>query len=317
MTELIKNAWFGWHRYTDNGKVMALFLAALFFLWFSQSYFRQKQLLFYSTCMTVCCICPVTAAFLMSYQTRFYDYQWIWSAVPITVVTAFGGTVFLGKIWETYRGDKVWKAVLITCGCGAILLLCGSLGAPPWQEEQTDLRWDALQSAALQDAILSDGSVTQLSAEEQRKRILSALGAALETDGADRICLWAPREVMAEARSYSGEIILPYGRNLWDKALDAYSYDVTEDSVAEMYQWMCDTQELLPREYLPEALFPKQEEIEQWRQRGCVCMESARNRGVNRILLPGYLEEEYILWAEETLGVKAVALDGYYLFILD
>ena len=76
------DAWLGWKSFISNGKLAALLLAALIFLWYNRKQVERK-LLVYTSVMAVCCILPVTAVVLMGYQTKFYDYEWIWSLVPL------------------------------------------------------------------------------------------------------------------------------------------------------------------------------------------------------------------------------------------
>ena len=47
MAELLRNAWQGWFRVTDAGKLMALFMGSLLFLWIGYEREKQKQLLRY------------------------------------------------------------------------------------------------------------------------------------------------------------------------------------------------------------------------------------------------------------------------------
>ena len=42
MRELLRNAWLGWQNYTDDGKLAALLLAALLFLWLRNKKVSQK-----------------------------------------------------------------------------------------------------------------------------------------------------------------------------------------------------------------------------------------------------------------------------------
>ena len=90
MQELVRNAVNGWYRYTDSGKYPVLFLAALVLLWFlSGKLVKEKRmLLVYATAVAALAVCPLTAVLLMIYQTKFYDYEWIWSAVPLLPVIA-------------------------------------------------------------------------------------------------------------------------------------------------------------------------------------------------------------------------------------
>lgn len=116
MTELLRNAWNGWRAYTDPGKLAALLLVSLVFLWIYYKRVPRKEFLIYTTMTAVCCIFPVTAAALMLYQTRFYDYEWIWSIVPLTAMVSYGVVLFVTDILkEQTRGDRKRKWLWCCC----------------------------------------------------------------------------------------------------------------------------------------------------------------------------------------------------------
>ena len=75
MWELMGNAWRGWLEFTSNGKLCALFLASLVFLWVYYKRAEQKNVLIYGAMMTGFCIVPATAAVLMVYQTKFFHHR--------------------------------------------------------------------------------------------------------------------------------------------------------------------------------------------------------------------------------------------------
>jgi len=214
MTEFlqnVQNAWQGWESYIERGRLAALLLAVLLFLWYGRKWVEQKSLLIYTSVMTACCIFPVTAALLMNYQTKFYDYIWIWSLVPAMAVTAYGGTVFLEERWEGFKASG-WRggipAVLLLL---AAVLLSGGLGRQAWD-------WKAQRA--------------------ERQQAYAVLGQLLEAVPEGEICLWAPREVMEYAREMDGRIRLPYGRDMWDASLKGYSYDVYGEELTALCRWM-------------------------------------------------------------------------------
>ncbi len=303
MIEWVRNAWLGWQQYIEKGRVAALFLAVLLFLWFGQKWKAQqseqenagRRLFDYSVAMAFLCICPLTAAVSMMYQTRFYDYQWIWSMVPVTIIIAWGGVIFLSDIWEK-RGKNVTATATLTLGLAGILFLCGGLG-----------QRDGLREAGREEARRNAGEV-----------IAEVLLQVQGNDGIARepveICLWAPQEIMEAARSCSGEIRLPYGRNMWDPALNAYVYEAYDESLLAMYQWMSETDALVPEAELIEKLRPGEEEKTLWRTRGEACLASARENGVNCFLFPGDLDAEYVEWLQVQLQVAPVEVQGYYMF---
>lgn len=202
MKELLNNAWFGWQTFISAGKLAALLGASLLFLWMVYRKNSRKSLLIYGTVLAVGCVIPVTAAGLMLYQTKFYDYQWIWSVVPMTVLIAYGAICFLGE----YKGDWRLIGLLLTA-----LILCSGLGKTPVQGDA------AAVERANAEAVLQQ--LQELSPESD-------------------IYLWAPKEIMEYARETDASIRLLYGRNMWDEWLSAYSYDTYSDELISLYEWM-------------------------------------------------------------------------------
>lgn len=211
MTELLRNAWNGWRAYTDPGKLAALLLISLVFLWIYYKRVPRKEFLIYTTVAVVCCIFPVTAAALMLYQTRFYDYEWIWSIVPLTAMVSYGVVLFVTEfLKEQTRGDRK-KEMAVVLLLLAALALSGGMGAEPWDD------------AGEQEA------------QRQSEEVLTALK---ERMAGREICLWAPREILEYAREWDGGITLLYGRDMWEPALNAYAYDVYPSELTEVYEWM-------------------------------------------------------------------------------
>ena len=284
MWELLNNAWNGWGNFIFYGKYPALLLLVLVVFWFFSDRKREPVLLGYTTVVTVCCIFPLTAALLMQYQTKFYDYQWVWNYVPLLIVVAFAGTLVLGHC-------RKWAAALVML---VIILLCGRL-TDPLAEVKTD--WQ--QTAAAE-------------------KVVTAIAEA-ETE--ETITLWAPKEVMASARVYAPGIKLPYGRDLWDASLGAYTYDTYTQVEDDLCQWIHCT-----------GVFGT---VDGYRLDGTVlegkiCVEQALELGVNCIVVPAVMTQEAIaeLTAilEEKLGladgqaagkdrsVQMQQLEAYYIF---
>lgn len=296
MIEALKSAWLGWQQYTDNGKLPALLLAVLVFLVIGRGLESRlkKQLFLYAACMGILCICPLTAAALMRYQTGFYAYQWIWNMVPVTLMIAFGGTVFLVGIWENYKVEyKRWaknslrmkaalKPVGLTLFCIGILILCGNMGT----NEQFQMRQAQIE-----------------------KTLETAVNAEAFTQNPP--CIFAPSEVMEYARAYSGGITLPYGRNMWDSDLNAYIYDTYDTSVRDMYLWMSEVEDRVDKPWKePEPI------DEKWESKSKECFRSAAAAGVNIIILPEGVPMELIAKVEQLLQSAAQRADGYYIFYL-
>ena len=309
MSELLKNAWSGWLNYTDNGKYAALLLVVLLFLWLRKGH-RNKDLLIYTSIATVICIFPVTAAVLMKYQTHFYDYEWIWNIVPVTMVIAYGITVFLTGRWKSYeqevrqKGNTVtkklfWENIGVTAGVVAVVLLCGRLGNPVFVAEQ-ELA-ERAQVEVVLEVLKERWAFGGLETQEQVTASLLEQG-NVQLGVAQNLVLWAPQEVMAYARAYDGNIRLIYGRNMWDKSLMGYSYEQYGDVEESLYLWMTSVEEN-----------PDQSR-EEFLEGGVSCVEAALERGVNCIMLPSGTSQENVAALEEVLGQKAEVLKGYYVF---
>jgi len=288
MSELIKNARIGWQDYTDAGKYAALLLISFMLLgllkdrekWDGMG--RRKNFALYTGLMTVGCIFPFTAALLMAYQTRFYDYQWVWTLVPITGFVAMTGTIFLAGQWKHFSKEDngKWKMAGVAGLTVLMILFSGRFG------EQL---WDAKKAS--QDLA-------------HTKRILQIIR---QERPEDRILLVAPQEIMENVRAVDGNVILPYGRNMWDKALDAYSYDTYDTSRQRLYEWMQNVAATGQTTRVSEE--------------GDVttlsdCLHIAAELGVECLILPGTLSEEGVSEVDADLGEARVVEEGYLIFWL-
>ncbi len=232
MAELVKNAWAGWLSFANAGKLPAALLISLLFLWIYYKRVRQKGLLIYTTAALICCILPVTAALLELYQTRFYDYKWIWSLVPMTALTGFAVTLFLTDFLQESSGGSRKRQAAAVALLAAGLIFCGGMGRKPW-----------------------DGCGRQGEVQERQKAemIFEELQERLQ---GKQVCLWAPRELLEYARAYDAGILLLYGRDMWDTDLTAYSYESYPGGFRDLYLWIesAPGTETVPVLYCAEAL---------------------------------------------------------------
>ena len=289
MQELLNNAWAGWQAYMEAGKYGALLLLVLFVLWFGREACKEKLLLIYTTIMTVGCVFPVSAALLMKYQTRFYDYEWIWSYVPLTLMVAYGGVIFLYEQWEKQTENSVGrrnyrqKGILLVAVV-LLITLCGRMGKP-LSDTISAQEYKTVQKIVAELTAESLESEATVSAEEE-------------------ICLWAPQEIMNMVRSINPNIGLVYGRNMWDAKLGANFYEGYGEVEERLYLWMCNAEETGTLTCALE---------DETHLDVVNCVEDARAVGVNRILLPGTIEEEEIRMLSRTLQIVVKELQGYYL----
>lgn len=276
MQELFLNAWAGWGAYIKYGKLAALFLVALLWLWFHKKGGVRKSFVLYATVLGGLCICPLTAVLLMCYQTRFYDYEWIWSAVPVTALIAYGVVCFLSEVWEKASREKNKLAFgAVTALILAAIVLCGGLGSGKWRsDDQKGERQQAVDTLAELRSIL----------------------------GEKEICLWAPEEVLEYVRETDNGVKLLYGRNMWDASLNAYAYDVYEPWMKRAYIWLekkeeqfrgqeIGGQELSPGEYT----------------------RLAKEAGVNCVLLPKDLRHEIVWEVANVYGAQPYDMEEYWL----
>lgn len=282
MMELFRNAGMGWADYKSGGKMAAFLLIALLYLWFTGKAKEVRVLAVYASVSAVCCILPLTAVPLMLYQTKFYDYEWIWSLVPLTSVTAYGLTVFLAEQWERKDDGGRPRAVAVTLLLLLALLLGGSLGG--------DAEGRARENA-------------------ERKEAYAVAGMLSENYPGEEICLLAPKSILEYVREADGGIRLAYGRNLWDESLNAYAYDTYDGKVSDLYQWM-DWVEQSAGVWMPEE--DKAEMFDTLERR----MEDAAAMGVNCILFPSGVPGELTQHMEAALGISARRFGDYIVFTL-
>lgn len=279
MAELIENAWLGWKNYISEGKLAAVFLMVLLFLWFGKKRVEQKTLLLYTTVIAFCCTIPVTAAALMAYQTRFYDYEWIWSMVPITAVTAWGIVIFLWEVWPDLKGNGWRKGLPVVLLVLGMVLLCGSMGSKA-EEAGYEKKEDKIQAQKVLELVKDEYS-------------------------GEELCLWAPREIMEYIREADASVRLPYGRDMWDSSLNGYTYDVYSQEVCAMYHRMEEI--AAENQAMQEAGIWEDDPWE-------ICAGYAAEAGVNCILIPDRAASETIEALEKALHAEARKLEGYWIF---
>lgn len=209
--ELLKAAWNGWYSFSAGGRLAALFLIALSVLWIYYNRVTQKPFLIYTTAAAICCVFPLTAAGLMKYQTGFYGYEWIWSLVPMTALTGYAAVMFCTEILREATGGRRGKNAVALAGLLVMTLLCGGMGASPWDSTR----------------------------EQEERKTAEALILQLREQMGDReIMMWAPQEILEYVREYDAGIRLLYGRNMWEEYLNAYVYGGYSREVQRLYAWM-------------------------------------------------------------------------------
>lgn len=305
---LLNTAVNGWTDYTQHGKFAALLLVAILYLGYTirrrnalyagaDSKDRNKTtmtLCLYTGLTTLACICPLTALFLMKYQTAFYSYVWIWAIVPETALIAWAATEFLSELWKK-KNLKNIMATLILLG---IVFLSGN-PVSEWTREQT------AQIPAM------DMTIQQNVGTSPWEALTSLMEYRLTESGDDSFTLWAPKEVMAAARAYSADIYPVYGRSIWDVSLGGYSYDTYETGQEDLYLWMSHLEATGETEYvrMDDSTGARTVDFAD-------CLVYAAEAEVDMILLPQNLSEETLAELQNTAGRELQPLEGYYLLTI-
>lgn len=215
MRELLQNALNGPGSYFQSNHMIVLVMGLLvyFFVVKSDTGSREKRLLRLSVFVLALLLFPVSALALMLYQTRFYSYAWIWSLMPVTLLISWGSVTVL---WRQTRQNRpeggagrrltVGVAVLL-----ALLFVTGNMG------------------------------VVQTVSEEERaqgSRDRQVVQYVQEMPQAEEVLLWGPRTVLEAARQLDGGIRVLYGRNMWEPAAAAHTYDTYPMEQQRLFDWM-------------------------------------------------------------------------------
>lgn len=170
---------------------------------------REKTFLEYATVMLGLLLIPVTSAIFLVYQTRFYDYGWVWSLVPLTGILAWG---IVTIVYNEFSGKyKVFSGMLMAI---IVLFLCGNMGV---------LR--------LNDYVDRE--------EKQKQECAAEILMCMEgLEDVKEGLVWGPSEIMQYIRQHDGEVLLFYGRDMWDPKAGAYDYEAYREEDIACYQWM-------------------------------------------------------------------------------
>lgn len=278
----------GMETFFSHDKMPVILLAVLLLLWLSNKKKingESNRLLVYSAGISCALLFPVTAVIAVIYQSAYYDYEWVWSMVPAVSVIAYGGVQLYEKK-EKEKNGKVfwWMAVLV------LLFLCGNQGC--------------LQTAS-EEAISS----------ETLKKTIAAIES--EPELAEPV-LWGPSHIMQEIRCETGEIVLVYGKDMWDPKSGAYDYEAYSEELIQAYEWMdsISVLEVSEGQGIWE-LYDKYDIYEKLPE----AFAAVLNAGANVIVLPeraaGHLEEMILQEAEKvSKSVQKEYVEQYAIYLL-
>lgn len=206
-----------------EGQYLMLFMAALLFILLTEGQ-NKKEFVRFSLAMLLLLIFPPTAMLFVRYQTAFYGHQNIWRLLPLTAVLAYGLVLAETKMLSSMtavigpqklvRGrKKEWLyEVFVLTVLTVLLFLCGTL---------------SLGRAVTDERTRMDGLPEE-----------AAILAFLDIPKDDFVYLLAPDEISSWARVYSGNLLLPYGRDLYEQELTAFLYDTYDVEMQQLHDWI-------------------------------------------------------------------------------
>lgn len=283
----------GMEQCFESDKTIAFLLAALLILWLKGKKTtdnKVNRLMVYTLVMAAVLLCPVTAALVGVYQTAFYDYEWAWSMVPVVIILAYTGVVLHEELLDELTK---WKKVLAVGLVIMFLFVC-----------------------------ISRGGILTVDAQENRARVrTSEIVACLDKEvGQEKFVLWAPKEIMQEVRRQTGELLLVYGKDMWDAKSGAYDYEAYSEEFIAAYEWMeliavlaqdVATQEIFDTLYVEYPVVGK--------EKNYLC--TMLDVGMNVLVLPGFAAEYFDdavqeLAEEYQRTVEKVYTQQYVLYLL-
>lgn len=282
---------YGMREYFREDKIVVLLLAAFLYLWLKEKKKvdnKGNRMLVYALLMAAVLLIPFTAIVIVIYQTAFYDYAWAWSMVPVAAIIGYAVVVLYGETMEKTTGVRklVLPALILL-----VFFLCGNQGTIQ-RNEESDFR--------------------------SQTKLITEYATQQATDS--RPVLWAPQNILQEVRRESGEILLIYGRDMWDEKAGAYDYEAYSRELVEAYEWL-ELVDLLAQEAEDERLFEvlcQEYELEKdaGRHIGTMLEQGVTVMAVPRIA-SGMFEEMLSRALEESaLVVEEVYTEQYAVYLL-
>ena len=206
-----------------EGQYLMLFMTALLFILLTEGQ-NKKEFVRFSLAMLLLLLFPPTAWLLIRYQTAFYGHQNIWRLLPLTAVLAYGlvlaETKMLSSMAEVKgprrlscggKKEGLYEAFVLAVLI-VLLFLCGTL---------------SLGRAVTDERARMDGLPEE-----------AAILAFLDIPKDDFVYLLAPDKISSWARVYSGNLLLPYGRDLYEQELTAFLYDTYDEEMQQLHDWI-------------------------------------------------------------------------------
>lgn len=205
-----------------SGKYLALTIVGIFFLWLLGKYKKNektREMLFFGIVMSFLVIVPLSGFVLSTYQTQFFGYRHLLLLlfpmvfIPWSLTEAVEQGVSLVKR-NAEDGELAKEKPWIVRLVGIAVVVCLLMVSGNLITEGVDTNFSIVK-------------------EKMPTKVVEVL--ELLEDG-DVVA--APNLIVEYARSYDGDIKLIYGRDMWQPALRAYTYNVYDETTCEIYRWM-------------------------------------------------------------------------------
>jgi hypothetical protein len=292
--DYLKQACEGLQQYLSQNNLVVILVAVLLFFWLSEKKEtdqKTNRLLVYTFIMVLILICPLSAMAVMIYQTSFYEYAWAWSLVPFTIVCAYGIASFWGKI------KAGWQKIGIIGVSVVILCLVGNQG------------------------MVQRASTQEVASRRETQDILQEIHSFY---GENECIVWAPKRIMQEIRRYDGQVLLLYGKDMWDQKSGAYDYEAYSQEMTDAYLWLeevMDYYDLALSVETPEETMRFLDQQYEWSIYGKSHIANMMNAGTNTIVLPelvsGFLEADIECIVEEHgKSLKKTGRAGYVIWVI-
>ncbi len=292
MSNLFNSMRIGYTGFIEDGQYLMLFMAALLLLWISEDP-RKREFTKFCLVMLLVLLFPLTAKLLIVYQTAFYNYENLWELLPVTTLLSYGLVIAFIRMTASIKKEyghfksiipkrkEITDQLFIGAVLVVFLFLCGTLSLGKTMSAPS---FDSTRMPIEVKAVLDQIPISE---EEE-------------------VYLLAPDSIMTWARIYNGNIHLPYGRNLVEPKLSAYTYDVYSEDMWLLHDWVNGN---LPAcVNLQEAVWQEEMYLSQCASNGYDYLVFSDDRHDSEILAQALsLQKEYTLFAE---------VENYVIYIL-
>ena len=277
MIQGIFSSYANWLEFNTQSKLLGVFVVALLFLWLQGDNKKSGGFFWFAGLTFALSIFPPTAYLLQLYQSLIYHGAWIYTLIPMVPLIGYAVVTFVLAYVED-RQRKSWE------------------------------KW-VVATAVLVILVLSVGNKKETFAEENHNRqikltteILDAARELADEKGLEDLVLWAPEEILQYARIVKPEIVLYYGRDMWEQELEYFTDDRYSIECRQDYEWMKDNADIYAA---------RQESDYQGARR----IHNALKGGVNCLILPSQSDRRIIKSIEIRFFKEAVLVGDYYIFV--